>query len=199
MPASADLTTRAKVESYLGLEAGTDSTLIDSLIDAASEAIEHVCAREFAEQAHTEYHDGGAKRIVLRHRPISTSPAPRVWNDTARKFETDDELDLFADGEGNFDIDYDAGIVRHEGGEFLSGWHTVKVTYTAGYATIPDDLAQAATMLVAHWYHRGKQGADGLTSESIAGYAASYDAADMPEAVRAILSRYAAPSNVWRA
>jgi len=38
--------------------------------------------------------------------------------------------------------------------------------YTAGYTDVPEDVSQAAILLASVLYTRGRQGADGIASES---------------------------------
>lgn len=70
----------------------------------------------------------------------------------------------------------------------------IKVEYTAGYSTIPDDLSFAATMLVA-WLARNSPSGSVLTSESLGGYSYSVASTAMGSApelgsTRQILTTY---------
>ena len=58
MSASVNLASLARLKSYLTISATDQDTNLQSLIAAASEAIEHYCRRAFAQSARTEYHDG---------------------------------------------------------------------------------------------------------------------------------------------
>lgn len=73
-----------------------------------------------------------------------------------------------------------------------TGQGNIKVLYSAGYATIPDDLAYAATTLVVNVSRNQPQGAE-LSSESLGSYSYSVlSRGEDPEIgeVRQILTRY---------
>lgn len=59
--------------------------------------------------------------------------------------------------------------------------NAVKVTFTAGYSSVPEDLKHAVIMLVAHWY----ENREAVLVGSVA--------TPMPMAVDAILNRYRVP------
>lgn len=68
----------------------------------------------------------------------------------------------------------------------------IKVTYTAGWATVPGDIAQAAAWLVSYWRQSQKRGGT-VTSENLGGYSYSLAAAGeagWPAEVRKLLSPY---------
>jgi len=187
MSASTSLTTLADLKSYLGLSDVTHDTLLTALIARASEAIERYCSREFAQVARTEYYDGrGVPRLVLRQRPVAASPAPVVYDDPAREFGADSAVRA-----GDIILHADEGIIELALGVFSDGSLNVKVTYTAGYATIPTPLAQACILLAAALFHRGQQGADGVASESHAGaYSVTYAGMLITPEIRELLDPF---------
>lgn len=76
---------------------------------------------------------------------------------------------------------------------WVRGYGNVKVTYTAGYATIPADLVQACNQLAAWLLRSGQWGGLMLTSESLAGYSYALGALQQQMALgetRQLLSRY---------
>lgn len=183
MSASTDLCSRTNLKSYLGLTGtGHDDTL-DMLIDAASEAIESYCRRSFGVTAHVEYHDGGHDRIVLRHRPVTALTG--LWDDLAREFS--DSSEITSD---DYVLDSDLGILHLDAGTFAEGIRNVKVSYSAGYSTIPDDLSQACILLAAAWFNQGRAGGDGLRAQTLAGVAHQFGQQPLPESVRQLLSSY---------
>lgn len=184
MAASMDLTSLAKLKAYLGLSAGDDDTLLTSLIDSASEAIEQYCGRPFARTERTELHDGcGSKSILLDCRPVASVAS--VHDDAGREF--DDASLLPAE---NYTFYPESGVLTLDAGVFGDGRRNVQVVYTAGYASAPPAVEQAANILAAHFYNRGRQGGDGVVSETLGAYSVSYDAADWPGSVRALLTAY---------
>lgn len=184
MSASATLCSRSDVKSYLGLSGEEYDELIDLLIAAASEAVERFCRRRFAETAYTEYHDGrGRNCIVLKRRPVSAVSG--VWDDLDRVFPEATKLE-----EDDYVSDMDRGLVVLPSGTFADGVRNVKVVYTAGYSEIPDDVGQSCIMLAAAWFHRGREGADGLDARTAGEVSQQFSADPMPEDVRRILLSY---------
>ena len=184
MAASTDLTTLEKLKTYLGLEGAGDDALLGALIDSVSEAIEHYCGRAFAEAERTEQHDGaGAATVLLKCRPVTAVSA--VHDDPSRAFGDATRLDPTA-----YLFYPEAGILERFAGCFADGRRNVKVVYTAGFATVPPAVEQAANLLAAHFYNRGHQGGDGLASESLGAYTVSYNEAEWPAAVKGLLFEY---------
>jgi uncharacterized phiE125 gp8 family phage protein len=182
--ASTNLCTRDNVKSYLGLSGTAYDAVIDLLIPAASEAIEKFCGRRFGQASYTEYRDGeAADRVVLRERPVTLVTA--VWDDPDRDFDDDSRLDA-----DEYVLEPESGIVRLRYGSFADGVRNVKVQYTAGYSAIPQDLAQACLMLVAAWFHRGREAADGLDLRRAAETTQQYLSEPMPAAVAGILATH---------
>jgi hypothetical protein len=71
---------------------------------------------------------------------------------------------------------------------FPKGTRNVKVTYTAGYTTVPEDIKQACMEMVALRLDERKR--IGVSSQSIAGESVSYKDQDMPMSVQATLQKY---------
>ena len=184
MAASADLTTLAKVKNYLGIPVSDHDILLTSLIASVSEAVEQYCAREFAAKERTEFHDGsGATALIMRCRPIIAVSS--VNDDLSRKFADSTRIAPEA-----YVFYPEAGVIRLDDGVFAHGLRNVQVVYTAGYAAIPPAVEQAANILAAHFFNRGRQGGDGVASESLGSYTVSYNDSEWPAAAKGLLCQY---------
>jgi uncharacterized phiE125 gp8 family phage protein len=184
--ASTTLATRTALRLYLGIDASDTQhdDLLDALIDYASERIESHCRRGFASAELTEYLDGtGTSRIVLSRRPVTALTS--VHEDSGRVFAAETQVDS-----ADLVLHPERGIVDRLGAVFARGARTVKVAYTAGYATVPDDVALACVKLAAAWFAHARTGADGVKRESLGGYAAEYAAAPLPADVEGALAPY---------
>jgi uncharacterized phiE125 gp8 family phage protein len=184
--ASTDLTTRDDLKRYLGIDAGDTSQddLLDDLIDYASERIETHCRRRFASEELTEYLDGpGTTELVLSRRPVSVLSSVRV--DADRGFAAETEVDS-----SELVLRADAGVAERVGAIFPAGARNVRVEYTAGYSTVPDDLALACVKLAAAWYAHARAGADGVTREALGDHSATFSASALPADVEAMLEPY---------
>jgi uncharacterized phiE125 gp8 family phage protein len=184
MSASTDLVTLADLKAYLGISESGHDAVLGGLIDAASEAIERACGRAFAQAERTEYHDGrGSAWLVLKERPIASIADLR--DDLDREFGAASAI--VAD---DYTFYPEEGIVRLLTGTFQDGSRNVRVRYTAGYQTVPEDLAQACLMLAASWFNAGHQGGDGLTAEVLGDYRAEYAHRPLPEEVLRLIAPY---------
>ena len=179
MSASCKLTTAEAVKRHLGLDGDEYDTLLGELIDSACEAIERYCGREFKHQERTEHHDGGVPAVVLRARPVSSVAS--VHDDPSRNFDGGSLVDS-----ARYVVDELAGIVELETGRFGRGVRSVKVVYTGGYATVPDDVGRACVLLVAHWFNQATR----LANDNAPGYASRGETADWPPPVRGLLWPY---------
>ena len=83
----------------------------------------------------------------------------------------------------------DSGILYHAGC-FAHGTQNIVIDYTAGYSTIPDDIADACILWVAARYNRAKEGADGLKAENLGGESKTWVGGGMPDEVRELLAGY---------
>lgn len=139
------LTTVANVKAYLGVAGSADDALIENLIDRVTNFIQKYCNRKFTKSNYDEYYDGsGAGYLFLPNYPIVSVSLLEI--DGIIKTSTD------------YAIYVDAGMIRLKNGKFSEGVLNVHVLYTAGYSTIPKDLEQACTELVAmKYYSRGTE------------------------------------------
>jgi hypothetical protein len=147
------LTTVADVKELLGITGTAQDNLITRNINYATKIILNYCGvSSFNDTAYTEYYDGiGGNELVLRNRPL-VSVTSLSYSDEAgnnNSWELVDTEDYF--------IDTNAGIIKSllpAGGSF----HSWKIVYTAGYTTIPDDLAEACARMAAFMLENGTAG-----------------------------------------
>jgi uncharacterized phiE125 gp8 family phage protein len=174
MPSS-DLCTRDEVKSFLGITGTTYDSTISRLVTAASDAVERFCRRRFARSEYSEFYDGrGADRIVLLQRPVVS--VENVWDDPSGEYFDDELLET-----EEYEVDSERGIIVLRQGRFFDGKRNVKVEYTAGYSSIPEDIAQAAALLAAAWFREGRELVTGEARPGRGG---------MPEGALALLRPY---------
>lgn len=141
------LTDLASVKELLSIDSGitTYDNLIIRKINQATEMIENYCQRRFAETTYTdeEYDATGVNALILKNRPITA-----FTNFDARNTSLNDNDWSDVDSQYYFRDD-DAGVL-----ELLfdanGRWNRYRVTYTAGYTTIPADIAEACASLAAY-------------------------------------------------
>lgn len=121
-------------------------------INAATQAIETYCGRDFEVTTATEYHDGDLSNSILsRQWPINS--ITELWVDPTRGFTTTsyllDATDYVIQGDSR--ITFLSLITPRVSG-------CIKLVYSYGYSTIPPDLNLACIWLVEWFqYHRNRQ------------------------------------------
>lgn len=172
------LTTVQRVKDRLGITVAGHDTLLQRLINGATDFIESETNRRFKETTYTNevYSLHGAKQdmVFLRQIPVTalTSAQYRAgtvstpqWTD----FITDD-YELLEGGE--------SGIIKFYGG-VVRGINVVRFTYTAGYKinfsnagdnsthTLPADLTELCERMAIRWFKRRES--EGKLSEAFEG------------------------------
>lgn len=141
------LTTLNDVKESLGIE-GSDTSwdnLIKRKINQATEIIEGYTGRRFKLTTYTDelYEGNNGNELLLRNYPIVGS----VTLSARDTYENDNDFNAI--DANQFFIDSNSGVI--EGlGSFYGGFGRWKVTYAAGYATIPSDVAEAAATLASY-------------------------------------------------
>lgn len=141
------LTSVADVKELLGIASGdnTKNNLIIRKINQATLMIENYTGRRFKLTTYTneEYDATGTNQLILRQRPVTSisSLSMRDTNLNEEGFDTTDTELYFLDANaGVLDLNF----------YFTGNWNRARVTYTAGYTTIPEDIQEAAAELAAH-------------------------------------------------
>lgn len=187
-----DLTTLDDVKAWLktgqGVFPATDDALLARLITAASRFIESWLDRPIASADWQEVRDGtGGQCLALANFPVTAV------------------LSLSIDGlaipPATPDGGWDAGYVFTPTELALRGYvftrraQNVVITYTAGYAVTPPDIAQACIELVSRRYKERTR--IGEVSRAIGGSeTVTYAQQDMSGDVRLLLSQYRAVTPV---
>jgi uncharacterized phiE125 gp8 family phage protein len=174
----------ADVKTYLGITDTNSDTVLTALVVNASAMCEAFCNRVFAQASYTETRNGSGKAaMTLANAPVSAVASVSV-----------DGLPVIASASptlGGYVFDADtlylrAGVYPCT---FTAGVQNVVVTYTAGFATIPPDVAQACIELVALKY--AKRNRIDKASETLGTQQTiSYTMADMPASVKTALKPY---------
>lgn len=140
------LTTLADVKETLGISSAvtTKDNLIIRKINQASQLIENYCQRSFKSAPYIEYYDGsGTQELMLRQRPVTVLTSVEARNTSLN------DNDFSSVPTDQYFLDTNAGIINALSW-FWGRYSRWRVTYTAGYATIPSDLAEAAATLAAY-------------------------------------------------
>lgn len=111
---------------------------IEALINAVSARFETYCDRTFLSSNYTEYHDGDGHGVIYTKQYPLTSVSG-IWDDMDWNWEDNTLVDSTS-----YRI-VDDNCVVFKSGSFLPGIYrqNIKISYTAGYETVPYDLVIA--------------------------------------------------------
>jgi hypothetical protein len=142
------LTNLSDVKESLGL-ASSDTTkdnLCIRKINQVTKQIENYCGRRFQATTYTqiEYGATDVDELILRQRPIITFTTLEIRDAglNVNNWETIDPQLYF--------VDSNSGVLNLMF-QARGRWNRYRVTYTAGYQTIPADLAEAASILACYY------------------------------------------------
>ena len=186
------LTTTVRAKRHAAL-AGAENTHLTNLLTSASNMVEAYCHRVFTSTAYApEYQDGlGGDWLFVKNPPITAFTSIAVedaYGDTetilAAEFVRDNDT-----GRIQFKVDADSDFAY-----FPVGIQNIDITYTGGYAAIPDEVQDAVILIAMNLYSLGSKANPGLKSERLGEY--SYTRMDatamdpMTPAVKGLLGEY---------
>jgi len=150
------MTTLAFAKTFLKIPSAETSmdTLVEFWINAASEYLESECDRKFAAQSFVEYISGNKSNFILTAEwPINSVTEIKV--DSSGAFT--DPNTIWDSSEYGIGEELQVIVARQR--MFPTGYRNIKLTYNAGYSTIPIDLTDACLWLV-QWYRMMRDSGD---------------------------------------
>jgi hypothetical protein len=176
----ADLTTVANVKLWLGVQSGTDDTLLARLVSGVSAWIQEWLGRTIASTAYTETLNGTGKTVLCFLRYPVTAVASVTIDGVVIPART-------SPGQSGFYFDSD--FLYLDGFCFTSASRqNVVIVYTAGFAATPLDLEQAAIELIALRYKDKDR--IGVSAKSIGPEHVTFFQKDFPDDVANVLQSY---------
>jgi hypothetical protein len=141
-----NLVTKAEYKAYLGITSTNSDAEIDFLIPKVSDLVKTYCRRtfiDFYDEAKIETFHGGFKNILLKETPVVNVNSVQYSSDYGQTFT---KLTKFTD----WVQDGDSVLAINPNGfkEQINGY---RVTYFAGYETVPGDLKLAVLDLVEYY------------------------------------------------
>jgi hypothetical protein len=180
-------TTVAACKVQLGITDTTQDAFLESLVNRSYKILETFLGRKMKEADYVEYYDGpddeSPDTLLLNQWPIIEVES--IHDDLERLFGSDSLI-----AASDMVIYKERGLVKLFRNQscFQRGAQNIKVAYTAGYATMPGDLEDAAIQMVEHMYNRSRT--NGFDSASLGGKSETYDKAEIPAAVKRTLRNY---------
>lgn len=178
------LTTVADLKVFLGISASEtgEDVRLNAMLCGVERSIQKMLGRTFASDSYTHYFDGsGRETLYLRQRPLTAISTVRIDaggfggygtdafnSNTVQTIGEDFIPQSLEETEGN------EGSLIAINGVWPVGQKNIKVGYTAGYITIPQDLINAIHAITGEvWTMAGKGGK--VQSETLGQY--SYELA----------------------
>lgn len=171
----------ADVKEYLDLETSdtTQDALLTNLIDRASSFIEMWLGRIVLSESYFDLRDGnGHRAMVFINNPITAVSSLKI-NGNIIPVSTDWNVP------GYIIDNYQIVLIGYV---FDKGIRNVSMSYTGGYATVPNDIKQACVELVAKKYK--SRAWIGQRSKSVGGESVSFSTDDINAETKVILNNY---------
>jgi hypothetical protein len=177
--AAGDLTTLANAKQWLGVSGTADDALLTRLITAVSGWIVGYLNRPILTATYTNTSNGnGGDTLLLPNTPITAVSSVSI-----------DGVSIPAQtGPTTSGYTFDTSAIYLNGYSFTQAKANVQITYTAGFATVPLEIEQAAIELVEYRY-TAKQHPH-QKSVGIAQQTTSFITQDVPDYIKSMLSNY---------
>lgn len=175
----ADLTTLSAVKAYGGITNAVSDLLLADLITRTSATVENYLGRSVLSAARSETRDGtGSNRIVFAENPVTAVSSVVVDGRSIGP-----ALDVSSPG-----YRFTKTMLVLNGFAFTKGHGNVSLSYTAGYASIPEDIEQAVIESVLLAFKR-RDHLD-VSSKGLAGETVSFINSELTPAARDALRPY---------
>ena len=149
MPDATELCSTTNIKLMLGITTSGQDSLLALVKAAVEQYVKTYTGRDLLVASYTEYYDGdGTGNLRLNQRPIVSVTS--IHADPARNFASASLIpasDLIGDARS-----FVVGWLELFSYTFLKGKKAIKVVYSAGYATVPVDLAQATMLIICKQY-----------------------------------------------
>lgn len=143
-----DLVTLAEYKAYAGITSISQDTVITSIIPKVSELAKSICARTFidyVDDAKVEVLSGGDVRLLMSEYPLLTVSSVEYSADFGKTYTSLVEFTDYAVDNEDGSI---AAIVSTGFPRKVNGY---RITYTAGFIDIPQDLKIAVLDLISYY------------------------------------------------
>jgi hypothetical protein len=142
-----DLITRAEYKTYAGISSTNNDATLDVLIPKVSDLVKSICRRSFVDYVDDykiEYFEGGTASYMPEEWPIISVYCVEISQDYGNTYTNLVEYTDYA-------VNKRDGSIRCINKDFPVLINGYRVTYNAGYETIPPDLKLAVLDLVSYY------------------------------------------------
>ena len=144
-----NLVTLAEYKAYVGITTNNQDAAIENVIPGVSALVKSICRRslvDYVDDAKVEVHSGGyGHAIFLKEYPVLAVSGVELSTDYGANYT---DLIEFED----YVLDQECGTLTSlKPGGFPKRLNGYKVTYTAGYETLPGDLKLAVMDTISYY------------------------------------------------
>lgn len=159
------LITKEEFKVFASITDDSEDEILQIYIDAAEEFIKNYCNRTFEETVYTnELYDGpGTPCLVVDDYPILSVEEILEYDEVVSSISDLDDDGYYIKNNRPYGIYHSLC--------WSAGRDTIKVSYTAGYSSIPSDLKLAAFLVTS--YFRNMSTKQGIRGESLGSYSYS--------------------------
>lgn len=181
------LTTNANVKTYLGIVGSNEEDIITLLVRLATGAIQAFVGWEIEQTEHTDERVDGDGSAILRLKgfPISSTANDFKYEYNSGTFESPVWANMPTN---NYFVDYTRGVIQTISP--YTGFKNLRLTYKAGYTTVPADVEEVAIKCAARMYNQRKS--EGIASEGLENANVSWKP-DLSEEEKTIIQKYKLP------
>lgn len=142
-----NLITKAEYKSYVGINSPNEDALIDSLIPKVSQLIKNYCRRTFVDYIDDPKVDqfNGGEAFYLKEYPVVSVSSVEYSVDYGKTYVALTEYDDWVLNRA------EDAIIPTSASIFQILVNGYKVTYTAGYESVPEDLKLAVFDLITYY------------------------------------------------
>lgn len=177
------LITLDNVVKFIGQDSfnSDDSDLIEDLINRVSSLFESYMDRNILTREYTEYHDGGGNAVLFPKQPKITTISG-IWDDYDWDYADDDLVDA-----DDYKI-VDELYVVLKNTTFNNYTQNIKIIYTAGYTSTPEDIAQACITEVSRMFSNRLK--VDVTAQTLADGSVSFTSKELLPQTKLVLNTY---------
>jgi hypothetical protein len=173
-----DLTTLAKVKEWLGEATAANDSVLTRLIAAASDYIQAWLSRDIMQAAYVSARDGtGGNRLMFRNYPVTAVTQVKI-----------DGIVIPASVNGSNGYVFNETALSLIGYRFTKGFSNVNLSYTAGFAVVPNEIEQACIEMVSLRFK--EKARIGVVSKSMSGETITFSQKDMSDTMESTLMQY---------
>lgn len=178
------LVSLANTKTFLQITDSAQDSVLNLVIPQVEDYVSKKCQRTFESTVYTneEYDGTDNTELKLKNFPVIT------FTQLDRNRVTDNTDDWETIDADDYWVDTDTGIITKIS-DFTTGTKNYRATYTAGYASVPDDVQLAVMMIVSEFLNTRRAG--GIKQESLGDHSVSFESViQTNKVIKEILSHY---------